>query len=562
LVIAVAVSIVPAVTIVSVTGAVYARHMEEKAIEDVRRQAIAFGDIQLRITESARHILATVAAMPMPCGDEPNGRAAVGEFETLLKAIHAENTDYLNITITDGRGIVVASSLLAAGTDLSGRPHVRKAIETGRFSAGEYVVGIVQSAPSFAFSLPAFDAGGELRGTINVLYKLSSYEALYENFDLPEGAFLGLVDRKGLRLFYYPESASNPLGKPIKGDIWRKFTDGPDNGTFSGVSSDGVERIYGYTKLRVAGDGEPYMTVAYAIPREGALAAVHSVSAATLLAMAIAGSVALALALVSSQLLFGRRLARIVRAVDRIRAGDLAARVAFARDASDLGRIGAALDGMAAEVQRRDGEKAEEARRLGELLEEKRVLIREVHHRVKNNLQVVMSLIRLEEGAPVDKAEALKDLDARVTAMAMVHEMLYEAEDIAVIDLRSYCRRLFESLRESLAPGSPIAARFDCEEIPCGLDRAVPVGLLFAELASNAIKHSGAGEVRVSLIRQGRMVRLVVASDGPLPESFELRDSAGLGLQIATALARQLDGILSVEPGADARFAFEFSVEA
>lgn len=555
-----AAALAPAFHIIAVTGAEHARHMEEQAAAEALRQAAAFGDIQTRITESTRQMLAVLAALP--AFRDRNAEIA----ERILKAVHEENPEYLNLSLTDEAGRVTASSLLARGTNLSNRPHVRRAFSSGRFSTGEYLLGLVQSEPSFSYSLPLLDGAGRPYGTINTLYKLSSYAILFKDYALDPEAFLGIVDRNGIRIFFYPPKDTNPIGKPVKAEVWRRIQEGDDSGTFLDVSSDGVVRFYGYRRLRLEGDPAPYITVVYAVPRDKILAVSRSITYRNLLAMAGAAVLALALAWILSEILFGRRLSRIGSAVDRIRGGDLGARVRLEGDSSDLGRISAALDGMAESVQRRDAEKEEEALRLSRLLDEKSVLLKEIHHRVKNNLQMTLSLIRLQEGAGSEDGEAsLKGLESRISAMSMVHEMLYGSENLTDIDLGEYCGRLLDLLKSSYAGKNPLQVSLTCETVRCPLESAIPFGLITAELVTNAFKHaSGRGPAAVSVVlaHKDGTACLTVSDNGPgLPPGFDPAGSRRLGLQLVLALTSQLKGTLAWENDGGARFRVDFPLD-
>lgn len=531
--------------------------MEEQAAAEALRQAAAFGDIQLRITESTRQMLTVLSALP--AFRDRNSEIA----ERILKAVHTGNPEYLNFSLTDGAGRVTASSLLARGTDLSIRPHVRRALSSGRFSTGEYLLGLVQSEPSFSYSLPLLDGVGKPFGTINTLYKLSSYATLFQTFELDPEAFLGIVDRNGVRMYFYPPKDTNPIGKPIKAEVWRRILEGGDLGTFLDVSSDGIVRFFGYRKLRMEGDPVPYITVVYAIPRDKILQASRTITRRNLQAMAGAALLALALAWILSELLFGRRLSRIGAAVDRIRGGDLGARVGLEGDSSDLGRIAAALDGMAESVQRRDSEKEEETLRLNRLLDEKSVLLKEIHHRVKNNLQMTLSLIRLQEGACSEDGEAsLKGLESRIAAMSMVHEMLYGSENLKDIDLCEYCGRLLDLLRSGYSGKNPVRVSLTCEPVRCPLESAIPFGLITAELVTNAFKHASGRDsaaVSVALAHKDGAASLTVSDNGPgLPPGFDPAGSRGLGLQLVLALTSQLKGNLSWVNDGGARFSVVF----
>jgi len=551
----------PAYHIIVVTGAEHARQMEEQAAAEALRQAAALGDIQLLITESTRQMLSTLSALPD--FQEKNLEIA----GRILRSVHAENPEYLNISLIEPDGRIGASSILPRGTDLADRPYVKKALGREKFFAGEYVESVIGATPTFAYTYPIRDGSGRRVGILNALYSISSYSGKIDCSSMDPDSFLGIVDRNGTRLYFAPPKKTNPIGKPIKPEVWRRIQEGKDIGTFQDTGSDGLIRFYGYRKLRLEGEPDPYITVVYATPRDKVLEKSRAITRRNLIAMTGAALLSLALAWGLSEFFFGRRLSRIGEVVNRLRGGELGARVGLAGDSSELGRIAAALDGMAEAVQRRDAEREEETRRLGRLLEEKSILLKEVHHRVKNNLQMTLSLIHLQEGQGILDAQSLKGLESRIASMAMVHEMLYGSGNLTDIDLSAYCPELLDLLRETYSVGGMVTATVDCDPVVCNLEKAIPFGLLLSELVTNAFKHAfrpgRAGSIRITLKAEGELARLCVADDGPgLPPGFDTGSSRGLGLQLARALAGQLGGELSWESDGGARFCVAFPLES
>lgn len=191
--------------------------------------------------------------------------------------------------------------------------------------------------------------------------------------------------------------------------------------------------------------------------------------------------------------------------------------------------------------------------RLEHALHEKETLLKEVYHRVKNNLQVVQSLLALQRrSVPEGPARAaLDDSVQRVRAIALVHEKLYQSGNLASVSLPEYTRDLLFQIGE-VAGQRHIALKADIEVEHAGLDGAIPFGLLVAELVSNAYKHGfkgrSEGEIHV-LLRSGEGgARLSVSDDGiGLPAGFSLAESHAMGLQLAASLARQLGGELKVD---------------
>lgn len=182
-------------------------------------------------------------------------------------------------------------------------------------------------------------------------------------------------------------------------------------------------------------------------------------------------------------------------------------------------------------------------------LEEKELLLKEVYHRVKNNLQVVASLVALESRQTGRKSgvQALKDLGGRVQAMSLVHEQLYQARDLTRIEFSHYARTLATNLQRSLqgeAPAVVIEVSAEAAHLP--LATAIPLGLILNELVSNALKHAfhgrAAGRVRVAFGPEGAgVLKLSVTDDGPATTPPQ-PGADSLGLRIVCTFAAQLRG--------------------
>ena len=205
--------------------------------------------------------------------------------------------------------------------------------------------------------------------------------------------------------------------------------------------------------------------------------------------------------------------------------------------------------------QRQRRLEAEEAVR--DSLREKEVMLREIHHRVKNNLQVLSSMLSLQARAVVSSAirEVLESNQARIRALAMLHESLYQQEDLAEVDFGAYLEHLARTLVQTLAVGTrPVERRIDAEPVRLDIDRAVPCAQIVTELIANILKHAfpedwnGRAEMRVSLRADNGRVELSVADNGVgLPAGGPPDQTQSLGLRLVGMLAeRQLDGTLEI----------------
>ena len=185
-------------------------------------------------------------------------------------------------------------------------------------------------------------------------------------------------------------------------------------------------------------------------------------------------------------------------------------------------------------------------------LREKEVLLKEIHHRVKNNLQVVQSLMKMSARRlpDCDARAAIESTVERVHAMSMVHEKLYQMSDLSALPLGDYLSDIFGSSIQaySLAP-SQIRLELDVEKILLPLDKAVPFALLSNELLSNCFKHGfpneRRGTISVSVHRVDGAVHMAVEDDGVgLPADFDVSKTNSMGLKLAVSLAHQLGGRL------------------
>jgi two-component sensor histidine kinase len=208
---------------------------------------------------------------------------------------------------------------------------------------------------------------------------------------------------------------------------------------------------------------------------------------------------------------------------------------------------------------------------LNALVKDKNALLREVHHRVKNNLQVISSLLRLDarKSAQQDVKAALTDMNWRIRSMALLHESLYRADHYASVDLAVYLRQLAtEAARSMIGPSSKVTLSLDLSPVTVNLDQATPCGLIVNELISNALKHGfiqgRSGTVTIRLAQdEGGHVRLSVSDDGVgLPVDFEYRQAGSLGLQLISDLVQQMGAVLTIGPAPHAVFSIDFKAIA
>lgn len=205
--------------------------------------------------------------------------------------------------------------------------------------------------------------------------------------------------------------------------------------------------------------------------------------------------------------------------------------------------------------------------RIHAALKEKDILLGEIHHRVKNNLQIICSLLDLQAEGIDDPAltETLRESQNRIRSMALIHQTLYQSQDFARVDFAAFLDTLAPTLISSYGMDpARISLRLDVDRVVLPINDAVPCGLVVNELMSNALKHgfSGgqSGYVGIELANDGAdWVTLAVSDNGVgLPTDFDLQSSPTLGMQLVVLLVDQLGGTLEVHPREPTCFKLRF----
>jgi two-component sensor histidine kinase len=197
---------------------------------------------------------------------------------------------------------------------------------------------------------------------------------------------------------------------------------------------------------------------------------------------------------------------------------------------------------------------------------EKEVLLREIHHRVKNNLQIVASLLSLQLGTLEDPGIRilLEDSQRRIGAMALVHEQLYRSPDLARIDLGTYVTRVTEQLVHASGQSGLAGLHLQADDVRLTPDVAIPCGLILTELISNALRHAfpagQPGEIHVELRAPNEQEVTVVVRDTGVgfPEDLDFRHTASLGLQLVRMLTEQLRGTTTLKSHPGTTFTLTF----
>ena len=187
-------------------------------------------------------------------------------------------------------------------------------------------------------------------------------------------------------------------------------------------------------------------------------------------------------------------------------------------------------------------------------LAQKDVILKEIHHRVKNNLQIVSSLLNIRGGSLVGGAEraAVSEVKAHVRALALVHRHLYESDDIQRVDLCAFMTELCQSTLAGLSdPSQAVSLDIDIPPFMISTDRAIPIALLVTEAMTNSLKHAfpdgRRGRISVSFTPDGAESGTLTVADDGVGLSPDARAAGGIGLQLIEAFANQIDAGATIE---------------
>ena len=304
------------------------------------------------------------------------------------------------------------------------------------------------------------------------------------------------------------------------------------------TSRSGNERLYISQPLV---DGQLWAIAS--VPKAGLLDVVGSTAGLTVLGPILLWMIAVAVAYVSIDKLVTRHVAYLGRAAGRIGRGDLGSEIRRLDNAPrEIRALGDAIRDMAVNLQDRDLD-------MREALERQKNLILEIHHRVKNNLQMVTSLIniQLRRAKSAEEREALRFLEDRVQSLAVVHQHLYGSEELDRIATDELVRDICERLKISMTPvGATVDFRYDLTPLVVDSRVATPVALFLTEAVSNVFKHAvadnGAHSIDVALRSEDPNFVLEIRNEMTHGPPVEAGGRQGLGMRLLKSFAAQLNG--------------------
>jgi two-component sensor histidine kinase len=517
---------------------------DDRLAEALRSSAALVSGVQERFVEDTRRALIRLAQSPEVRAFQEPG------CSTVLADIAAARSGYRSFMALGQDGVVrCASRLTSVGRSYLDRAWFAQLQGGAGFAVSEVIAGPGSARPTLIAAVPLRSPAfaGALAASIDV----GQFSPLTPRLTWPEGATMALLDSSGAPLPDIGVQSTAPTEQLPTAEVTQARM-GARLETFVADGQDGIRRVYA---LAPVANGSLFLLLG--LPTGGQLdwlepEIISGVFAPTLILML--GVTAI---WVTTNTLVNRHVRELADAARQWSLGRLDLRPNLADAPRELRDLGASFAQMAGQLAAREAE-------LRASLAHKEVLLKEVHHRVKNNLQIVSSLLSLRtrsaRNPPV--REALEEVQMRIDALALVHRNLYEHAEPTVVELSAFLSDLGRLLigGGERDPEGRIRLSVEVEPALIPADRAVPIALLVTELVTNAERHAfpdgRSGLIMLRLCRTDGKARLSVADDGigpPGPGS-----PAGLGMTLCRLLAKQIGGQLDISgpPGMTATIEF------
>ncbi|MEI7638356.1 MAG: PAS domain S-box protein, partial [Syntrophus sp. (in: bacteria)] len=358
------VAVLPALGIILFSGLERRENEIISTKRDILHLVQSLAAQQEQVAAGTRQMLQTLAQLP----EVQNIDAKA--CNRIFRNIHKQNPIYSTIAAAtpDGNMFAASAPFTTGSVNLADRKHIRDAIRTRNFSAGEYIMGRVSRVPSINYTYPVLDENGKLIAVIIAGIKLDRYKEFMAQVNLPEGSVMGIADYKNITLYRFPEHKNIPPGTPIPLKYFQGIPVSSKEGFYEGIGLDNVSRIYAYKRLWLRDNESPYLTIYVGVDKNLGLHQANIELVYNLVSLGIACLLAMLLAWITGNSIIVEPLNKLVMATQRFGEGELHIRTDIPRREDELGRLAKSFDTMAAMLEKENLErkKAKEALRESE----------------------------------------------------------------------------------------------------------------------------------------------------------------------------------------------------
>ena len=603
LILVVILGILPVLAVILTSGLERRQDEMEHAEHTTMRMAEYFASTQENEISRIREVLANLAA------SAPVQAMDIEACNELFRSYLGANPNYVNFALIAPDGEARASALPFQKQNLATRKEIIEALERNDFSVGEYSIGKVSKVPILPVALPVKNGRGETIGVVLASLRLHDYSRIFEQARLPAGSFMALVDHDGVRLYYYPQKDTNPLGGRIASSAWERMQAIDREGLFTTVSADGTPRVLAVQRLSSGPNQRPYLNICVGIPEHIVMATADEVTMRYLRWLIFSLLLSSLCAWYVGRFGIVARVNRLVSLARRLGEGDLSARTELSGADDSLGQLEFSLNVMAVSLERDHSARQEMEDNLRHSWTQaeaanqaKSEFLANMSHEIRTPLNGIVGMLQLLEVSVVEETER-QFCTLAIQSANRLTRLLSDILDLSRIEagkmqLRSETFHLHDMLRQTVDLFMPIAVQSNIA-LKLHLDPNLPklvVGdqlrlhQVLMNLVGNAYKFTQNGHVsvRVDALSPGKngAARILFTvsdtgcgiSDQALSTLFKpftqasqgftrQYQGAGLGLTICKQLVGLMGGTMAVEsePGVGTSFyvciAFETSPE-
>jgi two-component sensor histidine kinase len=467
-----------------------------------------------------------------------------GVLNAYLQDLMKVYPDYAVLLVADSSGTVIASGINKTGYTIADRSYFRYAMQTGRFTPGQYIVSRSTGEDVVTFTLPARTRSGEMVYLI-CSFNLEKYSRELSLDRLPEGATLEIFDYFGLRLFSNSSDEHDDPGSRVSEALFMHALLSSGSAAEK-VSLSGIPYL---ASMGVVCENGLSIHISVRMPYDRILSKSYTPAIRIFLFMLLSCLAAFGLSLWLARRLFVGRIERLTTYTRALADGNLSIRSEINSSRDEVTDLIESFNKMASALEERD-------RSNERTLAEKELLLLELQKRVSDNLQLLSSLVNLQVGHASDEAvrHALTTTHSRVMALALVYETIYRYSDVQRVQMHRYCVGLCEYLASLYSDvGSMVTSSVSGIDVALPIEKALPLALILNELVSNSLLHAfpnnAQGTIRIAFERESPVLLTLTLSDDGVGFEDDVRRKGTFGYEMVEALVEQLHGSLTLRSG-------------
>ncbi len=524
------------------------RDQVSRARESTQHFVVLIANYESRFLSQTEQLLRGLANDPGLSSVQQDATARANCARLLADTIKPYSA-YASGFLSDLTGNMVCSSNQSeVGANVGTHGWFKNVVSSRNPTIGS-VPPVSSAQPVIAYAYPLFDRDGQIAGVLGLNIRMAWFDEAQRELKLPPASSVFLMDKAG-SILAGPEAAAQPSkdGAPELSFI-AEAADGLAD-TFDGIGMDKVSRVYSAAQIDPS-----KLIVLFGVPTEHMIAPLRRILWTEVGILVLAWLLAIISASVGTRYLVTRWTDRLTRTASQLTAGELSARPNMVGAPAELQQLGAAMNALAQRIGEREAD-------LKTSLSQKHAMLKEIHHRIKNYMQTVVSFLSLHarSAESPDVKLAFSDAQARIQAFALVHRHLYESEDLQAVRADLFIANLSRLLQDATGV-SQRQIRLDINVPPVRMagEQAAILASFITEVMTNAFKHAfpnerhGTIKIEMSATDDGDAV-LTIADDG-IGFSLESTDATfgsaalGTGLTLIAGFAKQIGGVLERSDG-------------